>query len=31
LEQALRVNPNSQDAKQDLEEIRSRLAPSEKK
>jgi cytochrome c-type biogenesis protein CcmH/NrfG len=31
LEQALRVNPNSEDAKQDLEEIRSRLAPSEKK
>ena len=31
LEQALRVNPNSQDAKQALEEIRSRLAPAEKK
>lgn len=31
LEQALRVNPNSQDAKQALEEIKSRLAPEEKK
>jgi rhomboid protease GluP len=31
LEQALRVNPNSQDAKQALEEIRSRLAPADKK
>ena len=31
LEQALRVNPNSQDAKQALDEIRSRLAPAEKK
>lgn len=29
-EQALRVNPNSQDAKQDLEELRSRLAPEKK-
>jgi rhomboid protease GluP len=31
MEQALRVNPNSQDAKQDLEEIKSRLSPVEKK
>jgi hypothetical protein len=31
LEQALRVNPNSQEAKQDLAEIRGRLAPAEKK
>jgi membrane associated rhomboid family serine protease len=31
LEQALRVNPNSEDAKQDLEAIKSRLAPAEKK
>jgi rhomboid protease GluP len=30
LEQALRVNPNSQDAKQYLEELRSRLAPEKK-
>jgi tetratricopeptide (TPR) repeat protein len=30
-EQALRVNPNSEDAKQDLAEIRSRLNPTEKK
>jgi membrane associated rhomboid family serine protease len=30
-EQALRVNPNSEDAKQDLEAIKSRLAPAEKK
>ena len=30
LEQALRVNPNSEDAKQDLEEIRSRLGSSGK-
>lgn len=30
LEQALRVNPNSEDAKQDLEELRSRLSPAEK-
>jgi len=29
-EQALRVNPNSEDAKQDLEELRSRLAPEKK-
>jgi len=31
LEQAIRVNPNSQDAKQDLEQMRSQLAPAEKK
>jgi rhomboid protease GluP len=31
LEQALRVNPNSEDAKQYLEAIKSRLAPAEKK
>ena len=31
LEQALRVNPNSEDAKQDLEAIKSRPAPAEKK
>jgi membrane associated rhomboid family serine protease len=30
-EQALRVNPNSEDAKQDLEELRGRLAPADKK
>ena len=30
-EQALRVNPNSEDAKQALEELRSHLAPPEKK
>jgi membrane associated rhomboid family serine protease len=30
-EQALRVNPNSEDAKQALEELRSRLTPPEKK
>jgi membrane associated rhomboid family serine protease len=30
-EQALRVNPNSDDAKQALEELKSRLAPPEKK
>jgi cytochrome c-type biogenesis protein CcmH/NrfG len=30
-EQALRVNPNSEDAKQALQELRSRLAPPEKK
>ena len=29
-EQALRVNPNSEDAKQALEELRSRLAPEKK-
>jgi rhomboid protease GluP len=29
-EQALRVNPNSEDAKQDLEELRNRLAPEKK-
>ena len=29
-ELALRVNPNSEDAKQDLEELRSRLAPEKK-
>lgn len=29
-EQALRVNPNSEDAKQDLEQLRSRLAPEKK-
>jgi len=29
-ELALRVNPNSEDAKQDLEEMRSRLAPEKK-
>jgi rhomboid protease GluP len=29
-EQALRVNPNSEDAKHDLEELRSRLAPEKK-
>ncbi|HEY2170665.1 MAG TPA: rhomboid family intramembrane serine protease [Candidatus Angelobacter sp.] len=29
-EQALRVNPSSQDAKQDLEELRNRLAPEKK-
>ena len=29
-EQALRVNPNSEDAKQALEELRSRLAPAER-
>jgi len=31
LEEALRVNPNSEDAKQDLAEIRSRLSPTEKR
>ena len=31
LEQALRVNPNSEDAKQGLEELRSRMLPAEKK
>jgi cytochrome c-type biogenesis protein CcmH/NrfG len=31
LEQALRVNPNSADAKQGLQEIRARIAPEEKK
>jgi cytochrome c-type biogenesis protein CcmH/NrfG len=30
-EQALRVNPNSEDAKQALEELRGRVAPPEKK
>jgi len=30
LEQAIRVNPNSQDAKQDLEQMRSQLAPEKK-
>jgi membrane associated rhomboid family serine protease len=30
-EQALRVNPDSEDAKQDLEELRGRLAPADKK
>jgi cytochrome c-type biogenesis protein CcmH/NrfG len=30
-EQALRVNPNSEDAKQALEELRSHLTPSDKK
>jgi cytochrome c-type biogenesis protein CcmH/NrfG len=29
-EQALRVNPNSEDAKQALEELRSHLAPEKK-
>lgn len=29
-EQALRVNPNSEDAKQDLEELRGRMAPEKK-
>jgi cytochrome c-type biogenesis protein CcmH/NrfG len=31
LEQALRVNPNSEDAKQDLEQLRSRSLPSDQK
>jgi tetratricopeptide (TPR) repeat protein len=30
-EQALRVNPNSEDAKQALEELKGRLASPEKK